>query len=238
LKLSEEIRLRNALYEGVFRFDVTPSLWETLYEFRESEKASNLVTVTKNGKLKGYALYFMYVRDRFKHLSVLDICADGEAALSELVDRLKEQARKEDADLIYIRKAPEPSDEVFTQKGFFSFIESIIMVALLNPHELLRALSKEIDDGSNLQLFLKGFDPLTVKVGESGIKVVTNENAGLQLSTDTSTFLRLLFCRTSFWKEFLKRTVKISKMSKLLEAQRFFSVIRQEKWHIPFADWV
>jgi len=238
LKLDEEISLRNALHEGAFRFDVTLSLWETLYEFRENEKASSLVTVTENGKLRGYAVYFTYVRGKFKHLSVLDIGADGEAALSELVDRLKEHAQKEDADLIYIRKASEPGDRVFDQKGFFSFIESIIMVALLNPHELLYALSKEIDDGNNLKLVLKGFDPLTVKVGRSGIKIVTGEKADLTVSTDAPTFLKLLLCRTSFWKELLKRTIKINKMSKLSTARRFFSIAKQEKWHIPFGDWV
>jgi hypothetical protein len=75
-------------------------------------------------------------------------------------------------------------------------------------------------------------------VGKSGIKIVANEKADLTVSTDAQTFLKLLLCRTSFWKELLRRTVKIDKISKLSTVRRFFSVTRQEKWHIPFGDWV
>ena len=217
---------------------MTPALWKTLYEFGEDQNASNVVTVEENGRLRGYAVYFTYVRGQFRQLSVLDVCVDGEQTLSELVDRLKDRAKEEDADLIYLRKAVDPSDRIFDKKGFFSFVESIIMVALLNPSELLRALSQEISNGERLNLLIRGFDPITVEVGRNGIKTTDEAKADLIIATDSQTFLKLLFCRTSFFKEWLKGGIKLNRISKFSTANRFFSLIKQERWHIPFADWV
>jgi hypothetical protein len=230
--------LRDLLHKDAFRFDVTPDLWQALYEIREDEKESSIISVTEDGKLCGYVIYFIYARGEFKHLSVLDVCADGEKTLAELVYRLKENAQKEDADLIYVRKAPEQNDVVFDQEGFLSFNESLIMVTLLNPHELLHAISQEIPDGKNLKLILKGFDPITVKIGKTGMKITQNDKTDVTLQTDAPTFLKLYFCRTSFLREWLKGRVKIDRISKLLIAAQFFKVIKQEKWHIPFGDWV
>lgn len=236
--MNEEIGFRNTIHKGSFRFDVSSSLWNTLYEFGDDGKTRNVITVTKDGVLQGYAVYFVFVRGQFKQLSVLDICTDGEKTLAEIVELLKERAHEEDVDLIYIRKAADPSDRVFDQKGFLSSIESIIMVTLLNPHELLRALSEEVDDGKNLKLNLKGFEPVTIQVGKKGITVLADGIADLAVSTDSGTFLKLLFCRTSFWEEFLKGKVRVRGIFKLSTARRFFDVIKQERWHIPFGDWV
>jgi len=235
--MSEKTSFPNAMHKGVFRFDVTSSPWRMLYKLSKDENASNVITVTKNGMLHGYAVYFTFVRGQFRQFSVLDIYADCEGTLAELVDRLKERAQEEDADLIYLRKAADLLDRVFDQQGFLSFVESIIVVALLNPNELLHALSQEVDIGKNLRLNIKGFDPITVRVGKNGIEVIASGKPDLTMSTNSGTFLKLLFCRTSFWKEFLKRTIKISRISMLPTATRFLNIIKQERWHIPLGDW-
>lgn len=236
--MNEEIRFRNAINRGSFRFDVSSDLWNTIYEFGNEGKTRNVVSVTKDGLLKGYAVYFVFARGQFKQLSVLDLCVDGENTLTEIVDLLKKKALEEDVDLIYVRKPPDPTDKIFDQKGFMSSTESVIMVTLLNPNELLRALSAEVNDGKNLKLSLEGFEPVTVQVGKKGVKVLTDGGTDLVVSTDSQTFLRLTFGRTSFWKELLKGKIKVSRVTELSTARRFFDAIQQEKWHIPFGDWV
>lgn len=236
--MNEEIRFRHTIHQDSFRFDVSAGLWSALYEFDHDDKTRHVVTVTIDGVIKGYAVYSVFVRGQFRQLSVLDICTDSEKTLAEIVDLLKKRALDEDVDLIYVRKAPDSIDRVFDQKDFISFIESVIMVTLLNPHEFLRALSREINDGKNLKLCLKGFEPFTIRVGKNGIKVLTDGMADLVVSTDSDTFLRLVFCRASFWKEFLKGKIRVSRTTELSTARRFLDAIKQERWHIPFGDWV
>jgi len=112
------------------------------------------------------------------------------------------------------------------------------MVALLNPKDILSALSEETEDGKILMLLIKGFDPVTVKVGTKGIMVATNEKPDLTVSTDSKTFIRLLFGKTSLTKEFLRRRIALSNILDWTTASHFFNLIKHDKWYIPMGDWV
>ena len=112
------------------------------------------------------------------------------------------------------------------------------MIALLNPKELLMALSGRIENGKVLNLLIEGFDPVTVKVGEEGFMVVKEKEPDLTVSTDVRTFLGLFFGRTSLLKEFLRKRITISGILNWRTANHFFSLIKQDKWHIPMGDWV
>ncbi len=234
----KEIGFRNSICKGNFRFEVTPSLWRSLYEICGEGGATNVVTVKRNGTLRGYAVYSTFVRSQFRALRILDICADSRDTITELIKCIIERGRAEGADFVYVRKAASPEDNIFDQKGFISFVDSIIMVVLLNPYELLRAFSQDVMIGTNLKLNIRGFESVIVKVGKKGIKVVTEEKHKMTVSTDTETFLKLSFGRTTFLKQFLKGKIKVSNLFKLPTAHRLFKEIRQEKWHIPSGDWV
>lgn len=233
----DKINLRNSIYGRSFRFEVTPSLWKSLYDVSKDGKAPNVVTVKRNGILKGYAVYFVFVRSKLTAMSILDMSAEGEDTLAELINGVIQHGRAKGVDIIYFRKTPGPEDNIFNKKGFMSFVESVIMVTLLNPKELLNAFSQEDVSGTNLHLNIKGFEPVTVKVAKNGIKLVSGEKQDLEVFTDSETFLKLFFGKTTLFKQYLKRRVKVSNILKLMTVHQFFKEIKQEKWHIPHGDW-
>ena len=231
------IDLRNRIHKDKFRFVLTPQHWKILYVPENVEK-SNLATVVRNERLKGYAAYYLVNSEQARAYDIREICAEDQDTLTELIDQIVEKSAKDNVDFIFVRRCKEPHENVFAKKRFFSFSESVIMIALFNPKDLLLTLSKRIETGKVINLIIKGFDPITVRVGEKGIMVVKKEKSDLTVSTDDKTFLRLFFGRTSFLKEFLRRRITIGSITNWTTANHFFNVLRQDKWYIPMGDWV
>jgi hypothetical protein len=235
--MTAEIALRNLLNHGSFRLEVTPELWEVLYEVDRKGKLSNIITVKRNGVLRGYASYLTFARGQLTALGVLDMNAEGDDVLEELTEALIQRAEAEGVDIVYFRKTPGPDDRVLDKKGFSSFVETVIAIKLLDPRELLKAFSDDDASGPCIRLDIEGFESITATVGKKGIKLLSETKADLELSTDSETFLKLFFNQTSVMREFLRRRLKTSNISKLLVAMRFFNLIKQEKWYLPFGDW-
>lgn len=235
--MTAEITLRNLLNQGSFRLDVTQELWKAIYEVNREGKPSNIITVKRNGELKGYASYLTFVRGQSTALGVLDMNAETEDVLEELTDTLIQLAETEGVDIIYFRKTPGLDDRVLDTKGFSTFVETVMVIKLLDLGELLKAFSDDDASGPRIKLDVKGLEPVTVTAGKKGLKFVSEEKPDLELSTDSETFLKLFFNQTSVLREFLGRRLKVSNILKLSIAARFFNLIRQEKWYIPFGDW-
>jgi hypothetical protein len=85
---------------------------------------------------------------------------------------------------------------------------------------------------------VKGFNQIDIRVGETGIALVHEEKPEFALITDSRTFLRILFGKTSFLNELFRRRVKLEGIQNFSTAQRFFRIIKQSKWYIPMGDWV
>lgn len=231
------IDLRNRIHRDKFRFELTPEHWKVLY-VPEGVEQSNLTTVVKNEQLKGYAAYCLINFEQNRAYDIREICAEDQDTLTELIDQIIEKSVEDNVDFVFLRRCEEPHKNVFVQKGFFSFSESVIMGALFNPEELLLALSTQIENGAVLNLVIEGFSPITVRVGEKGIMVVKNEKSDLTVSTDGKTFLRLFFGKTSFLKEFLRKRITISNVLQWMRVNHFFKTVKQDKWYIPMGDWV
>ena len=235
--IDEIIDLRNKVHKGGFRFVLTPEQWKVSY-VPESPEKSNLATVIEDRRLKGYAAYYLVNFEQAIAYDIREICAEDTETLAQLVDQIVDKSVKDNVDFIFMKWSEEAHRDVLAEKGFSSFSEAVIMTALFNPEELLSTLSEEIGKGKVLKLLIKGFGPLTVKVGEKGIMVVKEEKPDLTVSTDSKTFLKLFFGRTSFLKEFLKRRVILSSILNWTTTNRFFNLIKQDKWYIPMGDWV
>lgn len=231
------IDLRNRINSDKFRFELTPEHWKVLYVPEDVEQ-SKLLTVVGNERLKGYAAYCLINFEQNRAYDIREICAEDQETLTELIDQIVKKSVEDNVDFIFVRTCEEPHQNVFAKKGFFSFSESVIMGALFNPEELLFALSKQIENGKVLNLMIKGFAPVTVRVGEKGIMVVKKEKPDLTVSTDDKTFLKLFFGKTSFLKEFLRKRITISNVLQWTTVNHFFKVIKQDKWYIPMGDWV
>jgi len=231
------IGLRNRIHKDKFRFVLTPQHWRILYVPETVEK-SYLTTIVRNERLKGYATYYLVNFEQIRAYDIREICAEDQDTLTDLIDQIVKKSAKDNVDFIFVKRCDEPHESVFAKKGFFSFPESVIMIALFNPEELLLALSKQIENGKVLKLLIKGFDPITLRVGEKGIMIVKKEESDLTVSTDDATFLKLFFGKTSFSKEFLRRRVTISNIRNWMTASHFFNAIKQDKWYIPMGDWV
>lgn len=231
--------LRNRNHADEFRFDVTPELWKTHYLFGdETESANNVLKIVDNGTLMGYAVYSTGTAKGAKTCRILDICAKEKEVFAKLVNRLVERCIGEDVDFIYFKQAKEKFSDVLRKKGFFTARESVIMVVLLNPVELFSSISEEVKQGKILKLMLTGSSPIALKVGENGVQVVADQMPDLTISTDSKTFLQLLFGKTSILKEILKQKVTMSSIFGLPTAKHFFDLIRQEGWYIPSGDWL
>ena len=114
--------------------------------------------------------------------------------------------------------------------------ESAIMIVLLNPKELLLSLSQEIEHGKILKLIVRGFEPVFVKVGKEGVQVLENGQQEFTIRTDSETFIRLLFGKTSFLKEVLRRKV-VTQLRRMPDTIHFFELIKAKEWYIPSGDW-
>lgn len=235
--MTAEIALRNLLNQGSFRLEVTPELWKAIYQVNREGKPSNIITVKRNGELKGYASYLKFMRGQSTALGVLDMNAESEDVLEELTDILIERAEAEDVDIIYFRTAPGPDDHVLDRKGFSSFVETVIVIKLLDLRKLLEAFSDDDASGPCIRLNVEGLEPVTVTAGKKGVKFMVEKKPDVELSTDSKTFLKLFFNQTSVLKEFLGRRLKVNNVLKLSMATRFFNLIKQEKWYFPFGDW-
>ena len=229
------IALRNKIHENEFRFVLTPQHWKALY-VPENEDA-HLVTVSRDGELAGYATFYVVEFGDIRAYDVSEICAADKGILTELIDQIVERSMKDSVDFVFLQTCEEPYDEILRQRGFLSFTERAILTALLDPRTLLSTLSERVDNGPVLEVAITGFDPILVQVGRAGIALVVDKEPDLSISTDSKTWLRLLFGRTSFLKQFFMRRITISDMSKLVSAVRFFNIIRQDKMYLPMADW-
>lgn len=233
---NEYLNLRNTVHRDEFRLNLTPTLWKTQYNLDKELDANNVIVIRKNKTLRGYAICSLVTRKQIKEYHVQEICSDGKDTLIELLDQIIERGVKKEVDFITLRRCDERFSNLFDEKGFLTTIQMAIVVRLLNPRELLLSISKKIEGGKILRLVVKGFDPTFAKVRKGEIMVVEDKKADLTVLTDRNTFLKLLFGKTSFWKEFLKRNVVISGIQHLLIAFNFFKTIKNDKWYIPPRD--
>lgn len=230
------LRFRNKVHKNNFRFDVAPELWNSAY-VPAAEEEGKVVTVTRDQTLKGYAVYSLSVHGESKAYVIRDICADTKDTFSELIDMIVESGFKDEVDFIFVRKCEEPYNYVFDRKGFLSLVESVIMVVLLNPNELLMSLSEKAERGKILTLHLRGLAPINVRVGQNKIEVLKEGKPNLKVTTDNKTFLKLFFGSTTFMKELIKGKVVVDGKMNLLTASRFFKIIKQNRWYLPYGDW-
>ena len=111
------------------------------------------------------------------------------------------------------------------------------MVALINPRELLTALSSESATGRRLNLEMAGFDPISVLVGNSEIKVAGYKSeADITLEMSDKVFVNIMFGKHSLFREFLAGRVKVKGKNRLGIALRFFAIIGQKNLYIPPGD--
>lgn len=186
--------------------------------------------------LKGYAIYSFLTQYNTKICKISEICADERATLSELIDNIVKICLKEKACFIIFRSSGEPYADIFDKKGFITVLETVIMSVLLNPQDILIALSEEIRDGTVLELVIRGFEPITLRVGKVGMMIERGKKPNLTVSTDRKTFLKLFFEKTSVWKEFLKGNLGVNKIYRLPTVSRFFKIVRHKKWYMPPGD--
>jgi len=235
--IDEIIDLRNRIHKDDFRFVLTPEHWKAVYAPENTNK-SNLVTTKKDGRLKGYAVFGLVNFEQIRAYEVREICAEDEDTEGQLIDQIVNQSVQDNVDFVFVKRCEEPYESVFTKKGFASFVESAVMITLFDPRQLLLTLSERIEKGKVLAMQIAGFDPIIVKVGQNGIMVMDDGEPDLTVSTDSKTFLRLFFGRTSFLKEFLRKRISVSSILSLTVVNRFFKAVRHDKWYIPMGDWV
>jgi len=210
-----------------------------MHYMQSKKETSNIVEIFREGVLKGYAIYTdELLHGEVKACKVLEICAESRDVYAELTNLLVERAVKEDVDFVYTKGSDEKFNDVLSEKGFFSFLESVVMTVLLNPYELLSSLSEKVNQGKILNILIEGFDPILLRIGEKGIMVVANGKPDLTVMTDSKTFMKLLFGRASFFKQLLKRKIRISSLTGLSTAKHFFGLIKQKNWYIPSGDWL
>lgn len=231
------ISLRNRVHKDDFRFVLTPKHWDVLY-MPETVEKHNLATVVNDGELKGYAAYYLTNIEQARAYDVREICAADEKTFTQLIDQIVDKSKKDQVDFVLLRSGEDPYKEACIKKGFLSFKESVVLVALLDPEELLSNLSEKIENGKILKLVIKDFVPITIKVGQKGIEVVKEGRPDVIMSTDGKTFLRLFFGRTSLLRMILNGKVSLDNILNWTTAARFFSLVRHSKLHIPMGDWV
>lgn len=237
--VGEFVKLRNDLHRGKFRFELPSELWKLNYIGRPGVEEDDIVKIYRNGELKGYAICSLsdYEPD-LKMYRILELCAAEKEIMEELIDSIIVKGEQRGADFIIIRRCGEPFEDLFDKTGFLNLKESVIMVVLLNPRELLVPLSEEDTEGRSINLNIHGFEPISLIVGRDKIRLLEHKSEpDLVLSMSDKVFLRLFFGKTSMVKEFLRGNIQIKGKIYINTATRFFRVIKQANWYIPPGDW-
>ena len=234
--IEEYLSLRNKVHPQDFRFNFTLSLWRNHYT-SEDKIAKNVEEIREDGALRGYAVFEELSTEQNKICMIRELCADGEDTFAKLIERVINRCVEEDFDFIVWRQCEEPYDDLLNRKGFLTTKESVIMMKLLNPRDLLLSLSSPTNHGKVMKLNIREFASVTVKVGEKSLSVLEeDEQPQFTISTDARTFIRLMFGKASFWKEFFKRKVRV-RILHLWTAKHFFDLIKNKGWYIPSGDW-
>ena len=235
--IEELLQLRNNVHKGDFRYNFTPNLWSSHYLSEKEIRDGRLVQIREKGELEGYAVLEYSTHELNITCIVREMCASSREVFQQVVDRVIEEALKQNVDFIAWRKCQESFDDLLKEKGFLTLAESIIMIALLNPKEFLKPLSsKEVGYGKIARLNIKGFESLFVKIGKNSFSITENCHEDFTISTDGLTLVKLFFGRASFFKEWLKGRIIVSVFN-LRGAKRLFLLIKNERWHIPSGDW-
>ena len=229
--------LRNKLHKDSLRFDLDNDLRAMDYLPGERE-TSNMIEIVQEGALKGYAVFSELMHGEVKAYKVLEICAMSGDVFDELINLLIERAVRDKVDFIYTKGSDERFNDILFGKGFFSFLESAVMTVLLNPYELLSSLSEKVNQGKILNIAINGFDPVLLRIGEKGVMVITDGKPDLTVRTDSKTFIKLFFGKTSFSKQLFQGKVRINSLTNLPTAMHFFTVIKQQHLYIPLGDWL
>lgn len=234
MMIDRVIELRNRIHENDFRLVLTPEHWNALY-VPQSEK-TYFLTVSRDEELVGYVAFCTVDFGEVRAYDVREICAADESTMAELIDQMIDRSVRDKIDFVFLKTCEEPYNKLLRERGFSSFIESAIMIALLDPRALLLALSEPVDDGPVLKVTISGFDPVLVRVGAGGIALVADKEPDLTISTNSKTWVRLFFGRTSFLRELLRGSITASSLRNLRAASRLFRIVRQNRWYIPMAD--
>jgi putative sterol carrier protein len=204
----------------------------------KSSETNTLLTAVRNGVLAGYAAICVTSFSTVKACNIKEICAEDSGIFARLIDQIVERSMEHDIDFVFLTTCEKDHEKLLAGKGFSSFVERTIMASLLNAKALLRALSEPSADGKILEVVIRGFEPILVNLDKRTITLVEEGQPDLTISTDSKTWLRVLFGRSSFLKEFFTKRIVISSVMNLLDAIRFFDIIRQNKVYVPEADWV
>jgi len=237
MTLTEELlRFRNKVHKDDFRLNLSPDLWSSHYLTLNEIEEDNLIQLRSNSVLKGYAaLAYMSIKQN-KALVVREMCADTEETFQQLIDRVIDKGVRRNVDFIVWRKCQETFDDVLEKRGFLTFSESIIMVALLNTKEFLKPFSEDVECGKVARLIIKGLEPVFIRIGKDKFSIIENGREDFTIFINGLTFIKLFFGKSSFFKEWLKRKVKVS-ISHYLAAKHLFEMLKNERWYIPSGDW-
>ena len=118
--IARALDLRNRIHNDEFRFVLTPEHWKVLY-VPENVEESNLATVSRNGRLKGYAAYFLINFEQVRAYGIWGICAEDEDTLTELIEQVVEKSVKDNVDFIFVRGVEGSYVNVLDKKKFSSY---------------------------------------------------------------------------------------------------------------------
>lgn len=236
--IQEFLDLRNNLHKGEFRFDLKPELWRVNYVERPGIEEDGIIKIYRQGNLEGYAICSLSeLKASVKMLQVLEFCATEKEVMDELLTKVTAKGNEKGADFITLAQYNEPFADLLATHEFVDFTGFTVMAALLNPKELLVALSAENISGRRLNLEINGFSPISLVVGEDKIKVIEYDpKAEVVLAMSDKAFVNAFFGKTSLLGELLKGEIKVKGKVHLNLAMKFFGIIKQRKAYIPIGD--
>jgi hypothetical protein len=196
-----------------------------------------LVELRQNGTLRGYAAISISEGEQNRILAIREICADGKDAFSKLIDLIIRRGLEENVDFIIWRRCQESFEDILLEKDALTFAETMIMVALMNPREFLKPLSDRVEKGAVAKLDIEGLGSVSLRIGRDEFAVQEEESStDFAISLDGPTFMRLFLGRASFFREWIRRNIKVSLIHYRM-ANRLFKMVRNTKWYVPSGDW-
>jgi hypothetical protein len=226
------------VHKDSFKFETIQAILETHIGNKEKKDDTTIFKILRGGELKGYVIYAQKRYDVTKAYQILEISAEETSTFTDLINHVIEKGIEEDVDFIYLKENEQKYDNMLKEKGFVFFIESAIMVALLNPHEFFRSISQKTEQGKIVQLNIHGSDPIFLRVGRKVLEVVADEEPNIVITLKGKTFLRLLFGRTTFLREYVNGRTSVNSIFNIRLAHGLFDYIRQDRWYIPLGDWL
>jgi predicted acetyltransferase len=227
----------------------TAELWRYFVLDKPGISKENILVAEQEGKICGYIVFGFKKMGGANVSTVYEICATNEKTANVLLTRAFEHTKNKEVDYILVQ-IPANLPVIHETLREFDFVrmtkpEMKIMVTLIDPTKIVAesaGIFNEHQKTGEFRKFLGKNKQILIRIDDFNVGILLRDgkltvtdkfdgSADAELKMKAYEFLRIFFCQTSVFREFLARRIKIRG---LISNLYIFSLINAMRFQKPF----